>query len=325
MEAATGHRAPTLNGAPIPEAGAVQFHELCLWLERICPQPGGIGGTVSPRRETVRFRANPSLSFPAEEIAAILPPEEAGAPITVVANLFGLHGPSSPLPPALTERVILAEDSNALRDFLDLFNHRLLSLLFIIWKYYRHGYRYSPGATDAISRAVAALFGMETPDRRTARPLLLPYAGLLSLSHRSATVLGSIVGDFFDVPCAIEEFVLREIRIPQEALWLLGSASSVLGRETVAGETMKDVTGKFGVRFGPLDAERCDRLLPPEQDYQSLIELINLAIRDPLDWDLGFVLSPGEARPLILGQNRLGWASWLGDSPQTSQQFVIQL
>ncbi len=314
-----------MSEIPLPKASDIPFLELCLWLEKVFPQPGGLGSTVSPGRETVRFRANPSLSFPAEEIAAIGLPPEPGGPVTVTANMFGLHGPSSPLPPALTERVILAEDSGALRDFLDLFNHRLLSLLFLIWKHYRHGHRYQPGATDAISRAVAALFGMETDNRRTARPLLLPYAGLLALSSRSASVMSSIVGDRLGVPCAVDEFVQREIRIPADALWSLGTASSALGRDSVAGETMGDIAGRFRVRLGPLDAARCDQLLPDGKDYQSLVEIINLTLRDPIEWDLAFVLHPGEARPLILGQTRLGWTGWLEISTETLVEFCVQL
>ena len=142
----------------LPPAAAIRFFELCLRLEQLRPQPGGIGGTSSPSRETVRFRANPALGFPPEEVAAIAAPTREGDRIVVTANLLGLHGPASPLPPSFTERIVLAEDST-LRDFSDFFNHRLLSLLFRVWKHYRHEHRYEPGATDPISGAVAALFG----------------------------------------------------------------------------------------------------------------------------------------------------------------------
>lgn len=309
----------------LPEASAIQFNELCLWLERRYPQPGGIGSTFSPRRETVRFRANPSLSFPPEEVAAIDPPREDGGPVTVTANLFGLHGPSSPLPPSLTERVVLADDSGALRDFLDLFNHRLLSLLFLVWKHYRHHQRYRSGASDPISGMVAALFGMLTDDARTARPLLMPYAGILSLSNRSAPVLASIVGDFFQIPCAVEEFVAREIRIPDEARWQLGGSGLALGIDTITGERMGDAAGKFRLRLGPLNAKRCNQLLPDGKDHRPLVEIVRLAIRDPLDWDLAFILSPGEAKAFVLGDNRLGWEGWLGDEAETPVEFAIQL
>ncbi len=290
-----------MSEIPLPKASDIPFLELCLWLEKVFPQPGGLGSTVSPSRETVRFRANPSLSFPAEEIAAIGLPPEPGGPVTVTANMFGLHGPSSPLPPALTERVILAEDSGALRDFLDLFNHRLLSLLFLIWKHYRHGHRYQPGATDAISRAVAALFGMETDNRRTARPLLLPYAGLLALSSRSASVMSSIVGDRLGVPCA----------------WTSSSSGRSASPQTRSGPSARQPppsaeTASRAKRWAtsPVDSGCAwAPSMPPvrstvarRQRLSILVEIINLTLRDPIEWDLAFVLHPGEARPLILGK-----------------------
>lgn len=307
-----------------PDISAIQFHELCLWLERTFPQPGGIGSTVGPRGETVRFRANPSLSFPPEEIAAIEPPRNDRAPVVVTTNLFGLHGPSSPLPPSLTERVVLADDGGALRDFLDLFNHRLLSLLFVVWKHYRHHLRYQSGASDPISGAVAALFGMLTVDARTARPLLMPYAGILALSNRSATMLASIIGDFFKIPCRVDEFVAREIRLPDDAIWRLGTNAGILGRDTLAGECMQDASGKFRVRLGPLSAVRCDQFLPRGKDHQTLIELIQLAIRDPLDWEMTLLLQAEDAVPFVLGEARLGWLGWLGSVDQTMVEFSVR-
>jgi len=180
---------PMSEPAPLDPA-AIQFNELCLWLERAYPPPGGLGATGAPRRERVRFRANPTLAFPAEEVAAVALPAGPGEPVIVTANLFGLHGPSSPLPPAVTERIVHAQEDGALRAFLDFFNHRLLALLFRIWKHYRHQHRYRAGGTDPITDAVAALFGKvgrEGGDGTPSRTLLLPYTGLLALPPRSAS------------------------------------------------------------------------------------------------------------------------------------------
>lgn len=326
MDAAGGNDERELNAIAPLDAAMIQFNELCLRLEEAFPQPGGIGSTASPRRETIRFRANPTLGFPAEEIAAIEMPARAGEPIVVTANLLGLHGPSSPMSPSFTERIVFAEDGGALRDFSDFFNHRLLSLLFRVWKHYRHQHRYEPGATDPISGAVAALFGMfgvAADGDRPARTLLLPYAGVLSLYSRSASVVAGVVTHYFGIPCSIEEFVPREIRIPEEAQWRLGEPGIVFGVDTVAGETMPDVMGKFRLRLGPLTAEQCDRLLPDGPDHRKLVELIRLSTREPFDWDIAFLLAPGEARPFRLGETRLGWSGWLDADSDGTVEFVI--
>ncbi|MGX1790813.1 type VI secretion system baseplate subunit TssG [Bosea sp. NPDC055332] len=326
MDAASRHDERDLSAVAALDAAMVQFNALCLQLEEAFPQPGGIGSSGSPRREAVRFRANPTLGFPAEEVAAIELPARVGEPIVVTANLFGLHGPSSPLPPAFTERIVFAEDGGALRDFSDFFNHRLLGLLFRIWKHYRHQHRYEAGATDPISGAVAALFGMfgvAQEGDRPARTLLLPYAGVLALHSRSASVVAGVISHYFGVPCAIEEFVPREIRIPKEAQWRLGAPGIEFGIDTVAGEAMRDVMGKFRLKLGPLTSAQCDRLLPGGADHATLTELIRLSIREPLDWDIAFLLAPGEARSFRLGESRLGWSGWLDADPAAPVEFVI--
>lgn len=326
MVAESGHDERELNAVAPLDAAAIRFNELCLRLEEAFPQPGGIGATASPRRETVRFRANPTLGFPAEEVHSVTLPSAPGEPVVVTANLLGLHGPASPLPPAFTERIVFAEDDSPLRDFFDFFNHRLLGLLFRVWKHYRHQHRYHTGAADPISGAVLALFGMygvEAEGDRPARTLLLPYAGVLALYSRSAAVVAGVVTHYFGVPCVIEEFVTREIRIPPDAQWRLGASEVELGVSTICGETMQDAMGKFRIRLGPLTAAQCDRLLPDGPDYRTLTELIHLSIREPLDWDIAYRLAPGEARPMRLGDTRLGWSGWLDLDADSAVEFVI--
>ncbi|WP_376988894.1 type VI secretion system baseplate subunit TssG [Bosea sp. R86505] len=326
MAAANGDDERDLSRIEPLDAAAIQFYELCLRLEEMFPQPGGIGATGVPSRETVRFRANPTLGFPAEEVAAVRLPQDPGDPVVVVANLLGLHGPASPLPPAFTERIIFAEDSGALKDFSDFFNHRLLALLFRVWKHYRHHSRYVPGASDAISAAVTALFGMygaSADEARPARALLLPYAGTLALYSHSAPIVAGVIRHYFGIPCTIEEFVPREIIIPPEDRFTLGVAHGELGIGTICGENMRDVMGKFRIRLGPLTAAQCASLLPGETAHETLQELVRLSIREPCDWDHAYVLAPGEAAPARLGDWRLGWSGWLDPDPASEIEFVI--
>ena len=57
---------------------------------------------------------------------------------------MGLYGPSSPLPNHYTEDVLWASaDEDAARSFLDLFNHRLISLVFRAWEKYRQPFRFA--------------------------------------------------------------------------------------------------------------------------------------------------------------------------------------
>jgi len=301
------------------------FFSFATTMERLHPDAPPIGSTRSPGQEPVRFRATRSLGFPADEISSIVPTGDGR--LDVYVNHLGLHGPSSPLPPLYTERIVDAEGTGALGDFLDFFNHRLISLLVAIWKHYRHDVVYQHGARDPISNAVGALFGLipghgaAEDDARRVR--LLPYAGLFGLQSRSAEVVAGIITHYLGIRCSIEEFVPREIDIPGSAQWSLGGGVSSLGDDIVLGDTMPDVMGKFRVRLGPLTHDQFRALLPDREMHAILRDLIGFAVRDPLAWDLSLQLEPGAAPAWSLGESEFGWMSILDPAADASMEVVL--
>ena len=100
-----------------------------------------------------------------------------------------------------------------LRDFLDMFNHRIISLFYQAWeKYPLSRFRYERGELDRFSHYVLALIGLGTPGLQNRQDVaddsLLFYGGLLShalpLGRRAAA---RCCGTTFDVPVEIEQFV----------------------------------------------------------------------------------------------------------------------
>lgn len=295
-------------------------------LERSVPGQPPIGETAAPLAERVFLRANRTLGFPPEEVAQILrrPGKDEG--YDVVVNLFGLFGPSSPLPAHISERVIHAEEEGALGDFLDFFNHRLIGLLYRTWKQHKHHMRYEPGATDPISSAIVALFGWHPVPAEAdvpARNVLLPYAGLLSLGSRSAAIVAGIASHTLGLRCRIEEFVERQIRIPASETFVFGAGEHILGETTIIGEHVADAAGQFRIHVGPVDYPTFLKLLPGEEMYQRLQTIVTLAVRDPLMWDIDVELLPGEAPDLCLGVSRLGWTSFA--EPDPGAPVVVRL
>jgi type VI secretion system protein ImpH len=327
MASANGNDNAVLTPLGDPEELArYGFFSLVQLIERHYADAPRIGSTKEPAREVVRFRATPMLSFPAEEIAEVRPSATGGERIDVLVNLLGLHGPSSPLPPFYTELVMYADGAGAVGDFLDFFNHRLISLLLHIWRYYRHHLRFEGGSLDSISVIVGALFGLlptaDTADEREWRARLLPHVGTLALCSRSARLVADIIASHLDIPVKVEEFIWREIDIPEEAQWRLGESKLLLGLDTVAGKTMPDIAGKFRLCLGPLNDEQFRSLLPGREGYAILCRLIKVILRDPLAWDLRLELADGVAPQWRLGEGELGWTT-LVDPPSGTGFHVL--
>lgn len=302
------------------------FFSLAALLEQRFGNASLIGSTDDPGREAVRFRAAPMLGFPAEEIAQVRPISAARERVEVYVNFMGLHGPSSPLPPFYTERVMHADGTGSLGEFFDFFNHRLISLLLRIWRYYRHHLQFEEGGTDAISVLVGALFGLmpgeSTADEREWRARLLPHAGVLALSSRSARLVAGVISSHLTIPARIEEFIWRDIEIPPEVQWRLDEPGHQLGIDTLAGDTMPDVTGKFRICLGPLNQQQFRSLLPGREAHGILRRLVDTIMREPLAWDLQLELLPGEIPEWTLGEGELGWTTLI-EPPQKAGSSVL--
>src|SRR5436190_1377981 len=93
--------------------------------------------------DVARFRAHQSLSFPPSAIYSVEPPTDRLRVPAVTVNFLGMTGPQGALPTHYTQLLMrIAREGRggertALRDWLDLFNHRLVALFFRAWEKYR--------------------------------------------------------------------------------------------------------------------------------------------------------------------------------------------
>ncbi|MFG1418015.1 type VI secretion system baseplate subunit TssG [Xanthobacter sp. V0B-10] len=305
--------------AAAPKGGLPDIEGLETWaflaltrlLEETFPDAPAFGATQDPSRERVRFRANPSLGYPAREVERIRVDADSGL-VELTVNFLGLHGPSSPLPPFYTEQVIEdAADGGVLGTFLDLFNHRLVSLLVRVHKYHRHDLRYEAGARDPVSLMAAALMGLLPGPAAERRVMLMPYVGLLSCYSLSASIIAALIGHCTGLPVHIEEFVARTVTIPAPLRSRLGARAPELGGDFILGADVTDRMGKFRLVVGPLDRATFDRLLPDQPLFADVLRLLMLALKDPLAFDVRLELAPGALPALALGSGRLGWNTWL--------------
>jgi type VI secretion system protein ImpH len=290
-----------------------------------------VGGDTAPEQEAVAFRVLPALRFPAGPVAKAAP-AGAGPPELVVA-FGGLTGPDGILPQHYTALLIARSrlKDHTLRDWLDMFHHRLLSLFTRAWEKNRWAAvvdrQRAEGADreDAATRAGLAVAGFGTGglrDRLTL-PGDLPvfYAGLLGRQPRTATGLEQVLGDFFGWSVRVEPFSGQWLYLDAENRAELPRAGGpglncTLGRDVVIGRRVWDVQGSVRVVAGPLGAGAFRSLLPGGDARGPLCELVRLYLGLEFDAEVQVLVEPDAVPVTALDYDerngpRLGWNTWV--------------
>jgi len=346
------------------EPYAFDFFQAVRLLNRLERSRVPVGLWGPPEQESVRFRAQVSLSFPPSAIVDLAPPAPGAAaqvPILTQA-FFGLTGPSGVLPRYYTEFLFRLEASKepertALRDWFDLFTHRMLSLFHRAWEKYRFPVAYERrdrgwSDLDSFSQGVFSLVGLGTPSLRgrlvvfpgaapegvkADEPLahvedlaLVYYAGLLAHRPRNALGLEALIGDYFELTARVAQHVGQWLILePLDRTQLATNAQhNLLGAGAVLGDRVWDVQGKIRVELGPLGYRQFVEFLPDREPvverkaFFLLAHLVRLYVGQDLDFDVQLILRGDEVPDCHLQETddvgpRLGWNTWLRSEPVT--------
>jgi type VI secretion system protein ImpH len=306
----------------LDEGYRFEFFQAVRLLERMEREREPVGSGGPPGREVVRFRTRASLGFPASQIHEVRPGGGDDMPVEMVVAFMGLTGPLGLLPHAYTQLVMdrmRAQDST-LADFLDLFNHRLISFFFRAWEKYRFPVAYEKNRRDPFTEYLFDLIGMGTGGLRGRTSVpdegLLLYAGLIAQRPHSAAAMKGVLQDYFGVPVEIRQFQGQWIPLEPEYRTFLGSANSALGDDTICGERVFTTYSKFRVRLGPLTFSRYRSFLPIGASHTPLTDLTRFLVSRELDFDVQLVLKKEEVPDCQLSSSAetppmLGWTTWL--------------
>jgi len=167
----------------------------CQLLEQAMPDRPPLGSSTHPADDPVRFRPDPGMGFPAGELKSI---EVDGQPATVRTRLLGLYGVDSPLPTAYLDDIALRREGHeALEAFLDIFNHRIFTQFYRIWRKYSYPATFEAGGHDETSQCLLGLIGLGVPGtaERIATPMsrFLALLGVMRLPTRNAEGIIALV------------------------------------------------------------------------------------------------------------------------------------
>ena len=318
---------PELDRLVHDEPTSLDFFQAVRLLERLHPERDPVGGFGDPAREVVRFAVNPATAFPPSEIAALT--ETDSGQLRMAVNFMGLNGPQGVLPLVYSAHVaerVRAKDT-ATAAFLDLFNHRMISLFHRAWEKSRITEGRAREARDRFTAHLLDLIGLGTPGLQERLGLsddaLIFYSGLLAIQSRSASALEQLVTDYFGVSAEVEQFVGGWYPLDEGAQCRLGEEddpSAQLGVGAAAGDEIWDQQARIRLRLGPMTRRQYERFLPTGDAYQPLRELTRFFTNDELDVDVQLVLARDEVPACSLGADDdpappLGWCTWLRSAP----------
>ena len=252
------------------------FFQAIRLLELLSPDRVPPGEGSDPEDEVVRLSSRVSLEYPASELQQVVPDPSGGAP-TLVANLLGLAGPSGPLPEPDTELVIerVWNKDPAIRDFLDIFNHRLLSLLVRVRKTHDPSFTTVRPSEGRIAHYLYCFFGMgwtQLLDRlRVDDRCLLHYAGILSQHPRSAGGLEQILSDYFGTRARVRQLVggWCDLADGQQTRIGITGCNQILGQDAILGTRVWDQQTRFQVNLGPMSINYFLDFLPIGAAYRG--------------------------------------------------------
>ena len=283
---------------------------------------------ADPTKEIVHFRSSVALDFPASDIAQVrrkndIPArEQPKSPTEMSVNFMGLAGCLGALDIPSTELVLerAAQNDRALKDFLDIFNHRLVSLLYRIRKHHRVGLGAATPGEDPIAHYLYSLIGMDTPRLKGRMHIrdraLLYYAGILAQQPRSIAGLERILADYFAVQVKTTQFVGKWCDLEEDQWTRIGTsgANQRLGHDTViVGTRVWDQHACFEIQLGPLGLEDFESFLPTEWRFGVLCDLVRFYVKDEFEFNVRLILKAEEIPPVKLSMDpALSWTSWLG-------------
>jgi len=259
---------------------------------------------------------------------------------------LGLTGPQGTLPHSYTEEIIArtAKKDLASAAFLDIFDHRLISLFFRAWEkhhffisFERERTSTKPAPEESFTDYLFDLIGMGTDGLRNRMRIrdeaLLLYAGLIAQRPHSASALAGILRDYFRVPVEIEQFRGKWFPLAEDVLPYLDCEGehNMLGMGAVAGDAIWNPQARFRVRLGPLTFARFRAFLPGGTALEELRQIVQFLVGSALEFDVQLILVATEVPECLATDegNRaplLGLSSWLDRTsvPYDARDVILE-
>jgi len=305
----------------------VRFFQAVRLIQKMRSDLRPVGYFIAPQTETIRFSARTSLAFPPSEICQLRRMENGQLSMTV--EFMGLCAAISVMPAPYIEFLLARarEKDFAMEEFLNIFNHRMISLFYRGWEKYRFFIEYERTGEDRLADRLLDVLGLGTEGLRGRGGMpdqaYLHYVALLARHVRSAACLEQILEDYFGVAAHIQQFARAWRKLSPENQTCfsgLGGASERLGVGAVAGDEVWDHHGRIRISLGPMRFQKYLKFLPGKEAHRELVAWLKFYSNGSYEAEVRLILAREDAPACDLGSRaetrpQLGLVSWLKTRP----------
>lgn len=323
-------------------------------LDALNPGHPRTGHAVLPRDEKVRFRQIPHLHFAPSTIGRSetrVDPESDRTCEEVMVYFMGLLGVNGPLPTVFSD-VILArakgvphpdmEDLHGTESafradagpaaFIDLFNHRFISLFYRAAVSSNKAVDFDRPAESRFHTFIGSFLGLGTAANQHRMDIpdtaALYFSGHFACPTRHAEGLCNMLADFTGTAVTISENIGHWVPVPPVYHSILGvnRNAGCLGTSAMLGSRYWDRTMKFRLVMGPMTLAEYQEFAPDDALVRAIRSMVRLYCDREFVCELNPVLLAGEVPACVLGRGaRLGFTSWLNSQPATADAADYKL
>ncbi len=298
----------------------------------------------------VKFVSDTSLRYPGSAITRAK--ETARGNLELTISLIGLLGPMGVLPYSYTTHVVSSTHNNdeALRNFIDIFHHRAVTLFCNASSKYRialsrkHVDSLTSEEANSFTVALKALAGIFSPGMSNRLAIsddtIVHHAGLFSAQTRSLAALEALLTSELGQEVRVLPFVGGWVSVPPLEQTRLGGAYEGSGLHTqldasaMVGDRSWVAQDHFRITVGPVSQEQLISLLPGQPRANLVADLVQMFCGLEFSFDVNVIVKARNvpaARLAVdeddLGGARLGQMAWIlsADSPVDRSDAIFSI
>lgn len=261
---------------------------------------------IAPRNQPIRLNRKRQKIY-------IYDYNRSRLPWLIRTTFMGLYGVDSPLPTAYLDDIAQRrEGHDVLQDFLDIFNHRILTQFYRIWRKYSYPATFEPGGKDAISRSLLGLVGLGIPGTAnhiaTPTSRFLALLGVLRQPGKTQEGLQAVVSLLApDTTVQVSPYCPRPVEVDRP-LGFYGDDDFILDGNSPLGEEAMDVSSQLLIALATDNEQEARSWKPDSLLFQDFLIMLRVYLGWRFKARITLTVSPRFLGMPPLGDEPL----WLG-------------